>query len=177
MSGTNETLIAEGVSIQEAAQLCETVLATNQAIPCVTPLDENSYTVTARPYSGGFRPYTRWPIRIVDHNIRFKVTKPYRQPEVLPFVYPTDVKDYSELLQNKAEDSLLELQREAAEREQEHEDAYVRTQQHIAEKLGLVDEVQLINKNAVPEKAVRDTIDSILRRGFFIDPGKEEEDT
>lgn len=174
MPGNNDTLIAEGVSIAEAAEICSKILDTEKAIPCVSPLDDDTFMVTARPYSGGFRPYTRWPIRIVDHNIRFRVVKPYRQPEVMPFVYPSDRESYEELLNDRANESMMDLRREAEEREQEHEDAYIRTQQHIAEKLGLEDEVQLITRNAVPEKAVRDTIDSILKRGFFIDQDADD---
>lgn len=171
MSGNELTLVATDVSVAVAAEIAEKILDEGNL-----PVIEESnglYTVSARSYSGGFRPYTRWPIRIIDHNIRFRVTKPYRRPEVVPFVYPRDRKEYEEYIGNKAFNTFQRLADEADERRQEHEDAYERTMEHIQEKLG---DNAFRKGAAAPENVVRHTIDSILRQGFFIDPDADKDE-
>lgn len=171
MSG-DVTVVGEGLNIAEAATLCRKVLDTGKAIPEATPAEDGTFTVTARAYSGGYRPYTRWPIRKIDWNLRFRVTKPYKKPIVTPFIYPKDSVDYSEYIGNKAYDTYERLEREAEERREEHEAAYERTLVHIKEKLGEKSDTT----KAVPEESVRNTIDSILRRGYFINPDENEEE-
>lgn len=170
MLGSKDEIIAERISIAEAADLCDSILDSGK-FPIVTAAEEG-YTVTARAYSGGFRPYTRWPIRIFDHTLRFRVTKPYKAPYMVPFVYPKDRGDYERLLSEHTQQTWDRLEQEAADRYEERVENYKRTREHIEEKLGPEVTSRPVR---VPQETIHETIDSILRRGYFTKPDDGEE--
>lgn len=175
MSGESGRVVATGLSLVEAADRYQSVLASGKELPEMLEANDGTYTVTARSYSGGFRPYTRWPMRKIDYTLRFRVTKPYKKPEVTPFLYPRGREEYETYIGEKAHETYKRLEEEAEERQQEHEDAYKRTIEHIEEALGVPSNVRRDNQ-AVPEESVRLTIDQILRRGYFIDPDEEDDE-